>query len=308
MLFKSSADHYFSIFFLQDRVKSALDKIEEQESSGHRKRRTHHKAVVVSKDNDLVKIDHKSRTTDKDVPKKIRPKALPPEAALSFDQILKLAAAKQHEPVKIEKKLPEVPERKGPESDRLMTKKEKEDLMRRKEEERDRQLRKEGKLPPITTVTPTPPAQPSKSKDNKPPAKVIPTKEPPKAPSSLLGKSIKPSSVAGPAIKPIVRSEDNRDVAPKPNDAKRLEASKGIPNKPRPPQMKNPPSRPLPNSQPSRVPQGIPQGKGKSLAPAGPSRPFPPYRDIRPVGRPYKSIIDKIIFCFGVDLTKLYFF
>lgn len=221
---------------------------------------------------------------------------------MSFDQILKLAAAKQHEPIKIEKKL-DVPEKKGPESERLMTKKEKEDLIRRKEEERDRQLRKDGKLPPIATSTPSS-VQPTKSKEKPTVAKAIPVKEPTKAPSMLAGKSVKPAAVINSTSKPIIRPDDVRETIPKASDIKRPEISKGIPNKPRPLQstMKNPPPKQLPNPQSSRMPQG----KGKSLAPAGPSRPFPPYRDIRPVGRPFKSTIFFLSRSKAVVLTHIF--
>lgn len=266
-------------------MKSALDKIEEQETSGHRKRRTNKVSVTKLKDDDSSKVD-KSRVPDKNIPKKVRPKALPPEASLSFDQILKLAAAKQHEPIKLDKKS-EIPEKKGPDSERLMTKKEKEDLIRKKEEERDRQLRKEGKLPPIASVNSVP-ALAAKGKE-KPIPKVIAAKEPiiPKAASLLNGKTVKPSPSTSVINKPTVKP-DPKDVAfVRPNDVQRPGASKMVHNKPVPPQTKNPPPRPLPQSQLPRNPQG----KGKSLAPAGASRPFPPYRDIRPVERPYKRII-----------------
>jgi protein SPT2 len=267
-------------------VKNALDKIEEQESSTHRKRRTNNKPIMLKeKDDDLLKVD-KSRNNDRDVQKKVRPKGLPPEAALSFDQILKLAAAKQHEPIKLEKKL-DLPEKKEPESNRLMTKKEKEDLMRRKEEERERQLRKEGKLPPITPDNAAS-AVPAKSKE-KPPTKLIASKEPVKAPSLMNGKTLNPGpNTSLMATKPNVRADDQKSLAVKPNNAQRPGVSKLVQNKQGPPQMKSQPSKTLPPSQLSRVPQG----KGKSLAkpPVGASRPFPPYRDIRPVERAYKSI------------------
>ncbi len=269
-------------------MKNALDKIEEAEGTPHRKKRINKPIMSKEKVDELLKVDNKSRNNDRDVSKKVRPKGLPPEASLSFDQILKLAAAKQHEPIKLEKKL-DIPEKKEPESNRLMTKKEKEDLMRRKEEERDRQLRKEGKLPPIR---PTPdnsaiPAVPAKSKE-KPPTKVIPSKEPVKMPSFMNGKTLNPTPNTSSINKPIMRADDQKSTVAKPNIGQRPGVSKVIQNKPGPPQMKGPPPKALPPPQLSRVPQG----KGKTLAkpPAGPSRPFPPYRDIRPVDRGYKSI------------------
>ena len=265
-------------------MKNALEKIEEQEGTPHRKRRTNKPILSKEKDDGLLK-DNKSRNNDRDVPKKVRPKGLPPEAALSFDQILKLAAAKQHEPIRLEKKF-DLPEKKEPESNRLMTKKEKEDLMRRKEEERDRQLRKEGKLPPITPDNAAS-AVPVKSKE-KPPTKVIPSKEPVKTPSFMNGKILNPVPNTSSINKPIVRADDQKSMVVKPNIGQRPGVSKVIQNKPGPPQMKSQPPKTLPPPQLSRVPQG----KGKTLAkpPVGPSRPFPPYRDIRPVDRGYKSI------------------
>lgn len=266
-------------------MKDALDKIEEQESSGHRKRRTTKNGVVEVENS--VKPANKARPSEKDLPKKVRPKALPPEASLSFEQILKLAATKQHEPVKLEKKVDIPDEKRGPESERLMTKKEKEDLLRRKQEERDRQLRKEGKLPPVVPSSSV--ALQSKSKEKTPALKVIPSKEPVKALQSSNGKVVKPNSCPTPsASKTIVRSDEVKD--PKLSDIKRAEALKAIQNKPKPPPGKNqmlPPAKRLSNPQGSRMPEG----KGKTLVPpARTSRPFPPYRDIRPVDRSYKSI------------------
>ncbi|KAI9555841.1 hypothetical protein GHT06_018358 [Daphnia sinensis] len=270
----------------KDRVKNALDKIEEQEGSTHRKKRTHKPIVLNEKDN-VVKVDNKSRNNDRDVQKKVRPKGLPPEATLSFDQILKLAAAKQHEPIKTEKKL-DLPEKKEPESNRLMTKKEKEDLMRRKEEERERQLRKEGKLPPLVPAS-SAPSIPVKNKE-KPATKTVPSKEPIKAPSLLNGKNLKLAPNMGLMNKPVAKINDQKGLPVKPDSVQRPGASKVAQNKPGPPQMKNQPPKSLPPPQLSR----IPQGKGKSLAkpPIGPSRPFPPYRDIRPVERAYKRSME----------------
>ena len=288
------------ILWEQDRVKTALDKIEEQETSGHRKRRSNKPIVTKLKDDDSLKVE-KSRVPDKNLPKKVRPKGLPPEASLSFDQILKLAAAKQHEPIKLEKKL-DVPEKKGPESERLMTKKEKEDLMRRKEEERERQLRKEGKLPSIAPVNP-PPVPPTKGKD-KSIGRVVPAKEPAitKSPNLISGKTTKVPTLPNEVAKPTVRP-NQKDVAIRPNNVQRPGVSKIAQNKLGPPQMKNAPPTPLPQSQLSR----FPQGKGKSLAPTGASRPFPPYRDIRPVERPYKSILFSVCYL-AINLNTKYLF
>lgn len=201
---------------------------------------------------------------------------------MSFDQILKLAATKQHEPVKIEKKI-DVPEKRGPEPERLMTKKEKEDLLRRKEEERERQLRKEGKLPPISPSNSA--TSLSKNKE-KPESRVILPKEPVKALSSSNCKVNKPNVNGTLPNKQGTRSDDNIKES-KVVDTKRVETLKAIQNKPK-----------LPNGNKQVLPTKIPpssgvssmsMGKGKSLIQSRTSRPFPPYRDIRPVERSYKS-------------------
>jgi len=168
----------------KDRVKEALHKIEEDESTVHRKRR---KKNVVQFHEEPEKKGTSSK--DQQQAKKNRPKGPPPpEATLSFDEILKLAAAKQHEPVKVEKKVEIV--KKSSEPERLMTKKEKEEKEKELLRQKERQLRKEGKLPPLSA--PAAPVAPTKSKDKDKTAACKPPsgKEPVKAASSSNSKSI----------------------------------------------------------------------------------------------------------------------
>ena len=261
---------FFYIFKFKDRVKVALDKIQEDETSGHRKKRTHkvHEQIKV--------VETKSV---KELPKKPKPKP-PPEAALSFDQILKLAAAKQHEPLKLDKKV-DLGEKKGPEDERPMTKKEKEDLMRRKEEERNRQLRKEGKLPPITATPSTKPS--SKSKEKKELKETIKQTLPDQAKPSAAKFIGQKEAVK----KPLERTDPPRSIPGKSN----------VPRGPSPSVSKVAPQArpsssaaakyPPPSSQVQQSNLQRPPMKGKSLAPPN-SRPFPPYKDIRPVDRSYK--------------------
>ena len=84
---------------------------------------------------------------------------------------MKLAATKQHEPIKTEKKV-EAVVKSCTDNERLMTKKEREEYQRKKEEERERQLRKEGKLPPLNAAKSTVSAQPTTSKDKSQPKPV----------------------------------------------------------------------------------------------------------------------------------------
>jgi len=151
-------------------VKDALHKIEEEASSSVRKRRT----TKAKQLDDNVVTELKSvkpqtfKKVDKSSKEKSRPKAAPSAPALSFEEILKLAATKQHEPIKLEKKVEPVVKT-SVEKERLMTKKERDEYQRKKEEERERQLRKEGKLPPLNAAKPTVSAQPTTSKDKSQP-------------------------------------------------------------------------------------------------------------------------------------------
>jgi len=278
----------------KDRVKVALDKIQEDETSGHRKKRTHkvHEQIKV--------VETKSV---KELPKKLKPKP-PPEAALSFDQILKLAAAKQHEPLKLDKKI-DLGEKKGlPEDERPMTKKEKEDLMRRKEEERNRQLRKEGKLPPITATPSTKPSSTIKSKEKKE------LKE--------ISKQALPAQAKPSAAKLIGQQEVVKKPLERPDPPRSIPGKSNVPRGPSPSISKvasqarpsssaaakyHPPRSQVQQSNLQRTPM-----KGKSLAPPN-SRPFPPYKDIRPVDRSYKrKNLYFVLISFLLHLFSLLFY
>ena len=282
----------------KDRVKASLDKIQEDESTGHRKIRTHK-----ARQDPVKVVDAKS---EKELPKKPKPKVgkvLPPEAALSFDQILKLAAAKQHEPIKLDKKV-DTGEKKGPEVERPMTKKEKDDLIRRKEEERNRQLRKEGKLPPITAATPSTNQAAAKSKE-----KILPS-----VTSKDTGKSTLPSQAKAPTAKlvgqqefvkkPIERPDLQRNIPAKSNPVRGPSPSASkttAATRPGSSATRNPP--PKTQSHPSHLER--PPVKGKSLAPPN-SRAFPPYKDIRPIERAYKS--KENIYFFNLSILLIFFF
>ena len=225
---------------------------------------------------------------EKDTSNKVRTKNSRSEAALSFDQLLKIAAIKQNEPVKIEKKV-EVAEKKGPEAERLMTKKEKEDLLRRKEEERERQLRKEGKLPPIGAAKPPAPALPTTSKDKPSQSKPSSVKTAPAKPNvkpvssgGSLKSSVRPDQRSTP---PVKANNVNAPTVPKMSHESKMAAppGKNVPGKVAPTKMQSPAmvqsSAPRPNK--------VQANKGKALAPSG-GRPFPPYRETHPLDRPFK--------------------
>jgi hypothetical protein len=240
----------------------------------------------------------KKATSSKDQQqaKKNRPKGPPPpEATLSFDEILKLAAAKQHEPVKVEKKVENV--KKSAEPERLMTKKEKEEKEKELLRQKERQLRKEGKLPPLSA--PAAPVAPTKSKDKDKTAACKPPsgKEPVKAASSSNSKSIPKAASCqnGLAAKaaqrnPPMKAEKDLNSSSKSLVTKQPSLSSKSNQPPAKPvasksQSANRPSTP---SGPQRTSAAMgskqmPPSKGKTLAPVGAgSRPFPPYRDMYP--------------------------
>lgn len=233
----------------------------------------------------------------KELPKKPKPKP-PPEAVLSFDQILKLAAAKQHEPIKLDKKV-DPGEKKEPEVERPMTKKEKEDLMRRKEEERNRQLRKEGKLPPITAIPSTkPPAAITKSKEKERKEKSsLPAQSKPTTAKLIGHQEVVKKPLERPDLPRSIPGKSNVSHGPSPT------ASKVAPQARPTSAVKNPP--PKAQVPPSNLQR--PPVKGKSLAPPN-SRPFPPYKDIRPVDRSYKRKNYYFVFPFLISIALKSFY
>lgn len=285
----------------KERVKDALHKIEAEESSGSVRKRRTTKAKHID-DNLVAELKSNKPQTFKKVDKssnnKSRPKAAASAPALSFEEIMKLAATKQHEPIKTEKKV-EAVVKSCTDNERLMTKKEREEYQRKKEEERERQLRKEGKLPPLNVAKSTVSAQPTTSKDKSQP-KPVNGKGTAKADVKPDVKAAVKSAISnGP-----VRSSGSLDTAAaaaavasrKVNGSsqpKTLPPSKTIPtaNRMEPATTKNraaeaPASRPHPFERP----RGIPN-KGKALAPGG-SRPGHPYREDRPYDNPYKRRLE----------------
>ena len=136
-------------------MKNVLHQIEDDESSGRRKQRKSESTSgttltstaktfsgVTSIAKTFSKEDKNEDFREKKRLDKNHPKTRLPEATLSFDQILQLAAKKQHEPVKLDKVSTQL-EKKESSSERLMTVKEREDLLRRKREEQDRISRKQ---------------------------------------------------------------------------------------------------------------------------------------------------------------------
>lgn len=280
----------------KDRVKGALNKIEEEASAPVRKRRTHNPQNKSKRLDDNVVAEMKFvkpqtfKKVDKNSSGKSRPKAAASAPALSFEEILKLAAAKQHEPLNTEKKAEPVL-KSCTDRERLMTKKEREEYQQKREEERKRQLRKEGKLPPLNAAKPNAPAQPTTSKDKSQP------------------KSINGKGVAKPDIKPAVksavpngpvRSSGSLDAAAsrkaignnRPAPAPPSKMGPGT-NRAGPPPTKSraveaPASRPHPFERPRG---GIPN-KGKALAPGGGSRPGHPYRPEGPNDHHFKRRLE----------------
>lgn len=214
----------------------------------------------------------------------------PAEPTLSFDQILKLAAAKQHGPAKIEKKI-ESFEKKPTEEERPMTKKEKEDLMRRKQEERERQLRRQareaegispiaGKSTNTNAILPNKPKEPpipkaSSSKEFRKPNS-LPSKPPEKlSVASSSSSAQKSSAMSGKLQPPQTRpvQQVGRSVV-QPNSAK-----PGLSKGPAPSIAGKKP--PIALAKPSLKEKSIPNSRE-------PSRPFPPYSREHPMERPFK--------------------
>lgn len=85
-----------------------------------------------------------SHSQEKEKASRKRDKAIPPEASLSFDEILKLAALKQHEPLKSDRSLKA--NEKDPDSGRLMTQKEREDARKKQDAEKRRSEREKNSV------------------------------------------------------------------------------------------------------------------------------------------------------------------
>ncbi|KAF5274332.1 hypothetical protein FQR65_LT17031 [Abscondita terminalis] len=122
----------------KDRVKAALEKEREEALLPHKRKRKH-----VSEE---VESEKQNENNDQEpVVVKAKPKVAPPPS-MNFDDLLKLAAVKQHEPIMIEVK---PKEEEGP----LLTKKQKKELERE-------QLRKNQKILQQSTNNKIPPSNP----------------------------------------------------------------------------------------------------------------------------------------------------
>ena len=177
-----------------------------------------------------------------------------------------------------------------------MTKKEKEEKEKELLRQKERQLRKEGKLPPLSASAPVAPTK-SKDKDKTAVCKPSNGKEPVKAASSSNSKSIPKAAPCqnGLAAKaaqrnPPMRAEKDLNSSSKSLVTKQPSLSSKSNQPPAKPvasksQSANRPSTP---SGPQRASAAMgskqmPPNKGKTLAPVGAgSRPFPPYRDMYP--------------------------
>lgn len=150
---KSSGKHKMSHEDMQkakNRVKEAIMREKEEQNAPHKRtRKSKHKED--SYENDEVPYEpEKERHREEKVEEKVKKKKFTPAPIVDFNQLLKLAAEKQHEPVEIE-----VPMKKK-EPERLMTTKERREHMEREayfkaKEIRDRN-RESGKAIPESIV------------------------------------------------------------------------------------------------------------------------------------------------------------
>ena len=260
----------------QNRVKDALHKIEEESAAPH-KRHSSKSSIVLDKSKPCAD-QRKPLREEKEGLKRARSKVPPPEALLSFDQILKLAATKQHEPVKFEKKISEV-EKKEQDRDRLMTQKERDEQLRKKQEELSRQQRK------IQAASAGASALKETTGSIKPSAQVAAMKKSP-APTVVAKRPVEKTVQSGSAgrdqrtlpqsipVKPV----DNkvyRNLVPKTTARTTVEpttSKSSLVNR------KQPPTLPGPGN------------KGKSLVSNGSGRFFSAQRDTRAPNRAYKRM------------------
>lgn len=250
-------------------MKNVLNQIEDDESSGRRKQRKSESTSgttltstaktfsgVTSTAKTFSKEDRNEDFREKKRLDKTHPKTRLPEATLSFDQILQLAAKKQHEPVKLDKVSTQL-EKKESSSERLMTVKEREDLLRRKREEQDRISRKQ-KLQAVAESSSNKKikivqASPSKASTSKECGPSSSSKLASKALNNPLSNKVNLSHQSS-AKSPIVqRSSQITGIRPaKPEQTFKKIASGEI-------------KKPLPSLKPKMVPSE----KGKTLASAG---------------------------------------
>ncbi|KAK4886568.1 hypothetical protein RN001_002839 [Aquatica leii] len=118
----------------KDRVKAALEKEREEALLPHKRKRKH--------TTEEVEPEKQNENDDTPPPVKTKPK-LPPPPIMNFNDLLKLAAVKQHEPIMIEVK---PKEEEGP----LLTKKQKKELEKEQQRKSQKVLQQSinNKIPP----------------------------------------------------------------------------------------------------------------------------------------------------------------
>ncbi|XP_078037811.1 protein SPT2 homolog [Augochlora pura] len=201
----------------KDRVKQALKQQEEEEALGHRRKRKSAKDTETEPEEKVEKIEKIDKylhplEEKKEKDEKSKPKKRPMPPPMDFNELLKIAEKKQHEPIVIEVKT------KVEEPERLMTKKQmkefaKEKEWREKKEQRSKQgysSNKEG-----TTAT--------TNKLSKPQESTSVVKQSNKIPkvteSSILSKALtKTSNQAQPTV--LKKTVENKSNINKANNSK----------------------------------------------------------------------------------------
>ncbi|XP_050299448.1 protein SPT2 homolog [Anthonomus grandis grandis] len=145
----------------KDRVKAALDKEREEAMMPHRrKRKSKQEGVAAEENKDDDGSPERKKTCGADAPssslkekEKVKPKPRPAgPPPVSFTELLKIAAQKQHEPIVIEEKVVE--------EERLYTKRqrqemERERLLRERKEQREKEYEERAKNPNKPIIKPT---------------------------------------------------------------------------------------------------------------------------------------------------------
>ncbi|XP_076655374.1 protein SPT2 homolog [Halictus rubicundus] len=199
----------------KDRVKQALKQQEVEEALGHRrKRKSSSKETEAEPDEKIEKSEkerfpqsEEKREKEKEKDEKPKPKKRPMPPPMDFNELLKIAEKKQHEPIVIEVK-PKVEE-----PERLMTKKQmkeyaKEKEWREKKEQRSKQTsssNKEG----TTTATTNKLSKPQESRGSA--NKIESNKIPKISESPILNKALqKTSSIVAPQSSVSKKTAENK--------------------------------------------------------------------------------------------------
>ncbi|XP_043198307.1 protein SPT2 homolog [Amphibalanus amphitrite] len=232
---KANAERSLDLAATKARVKQSLDNQEEEERNmkGHRRRRKHGESSTATETAARTASPTAGRAADdsggggkKKKAPPVRRGGAPPPPGLDFHSILALAAEKQHQPIVVPEKPAADPEQ------RPLTAREKADL----EASRQRELRKQGKLPP---------AKHKDYNDLLPPEK-------PRRGSKIPKKEVKSEAV--------VREEPEPEPRPGPSGARPAEK----------PRHKDSPSRP-PAADVQRKP--APEVRRRAASPPDPRRP-----------------------------------